>query len=152
MDRDLGSKWSEFSSRFNKYLAMSSLFLTPPSPWYFWFLACFDGKLASSIASTECLYSLSTSYSPCSCLASLRIYSCYSYSWITSLYMFESNPFQRSRLPSQFNYRFFVMSSGAMFLVENLAPSFRGLYVHYFLLWPIAPQFSHAPLRNVVAW
>ena len=39
-----------------------------------------------------------------------------------------------------------------MFLPVLTAPALRGRSTQSFFLWVMAPQFSHAPLRNLVAW
>ena len=147
MALDLGSKWSELTSKFSKYLAVSYLFLTPPKPWNFLFFSYLLGRFASSMGSAEALKSLSTS--SC-CSYSFFIFLIYSYSscsFITSLYISELYPFHRSLFAYQLRARSFVTSSAAIFEEVYLAAIFLGLSVHYFLLCPIAPQFSQAPLR-----
>lgn len=63
-----------------------------------------------------------------------------------------SYPFQRSLFPSKSSARLgWECSSGAISTPEYFAKTFLGRSKQSFFLCVIAPQFSHAPFRNLVA-
>ena len=89
----------------------------------------------------------------CACflsLYSLLTLSRISYSSMTCLYWPGSYPFHWSLLASQPSSTCTSTSSLPMSLPVYLAPILRGRSMHVLLLCVRAPQFVHAPLRNLL--
>ena len=122
---------------------------SPESSSEFWFFA----SASSSSFAPSSRVSLNFFSSSRFFAASSLSFSARSNLSTTREYSEASKPLYRSRFcsnPSRTSSC--TNSSGAMSAFDFLALTARGRSTQSFLLCVIAPQFSHAPLRNLVAW